>query len=1259
MEIKGMYDDSLDRANHPEGTWSTNTRNIVITKDKKAVKNEDGFNFYAYGYPNNATPIGFISLYNDEVIIFSVTDTSEIGIIHTNGNYETIVKDDGFGFDINYPVSGRHHYNIYGHTEIVFTDNHVPVKVLNITKLPFEVNGDKTLVDPTQLNNAFLFPEVILPKIEVTEVGGSGGNITTGSIFFTGQYVDYNGFATNAFPLTNPTRIIPINSSYDQISGVPSGTKTSNIVKLAISNIDTRFKELKLFVVRKEASQYYGEEFVTLTIHGGTTTAVYTGLEATTNKSLSSILVDRPVYTTASSVLVSDDVLYLADVGAKPKLNIQKYVNNWKVKYVTDVVAVNQLSNSYKDGKIGFVKSTFMHNEVYALYAVVTMKEGDFQYAFHIPGREARQITGVGIAGIWENEFTAAIAPSHTYLYDDVQINSDTRYYQTRDTSGFPDGTLGYWENQNEFYPNTEDFDIVNSSGTVIGTLRDKKVRHHKMPSHGRHGYLNTVKQCNILGLEITDIYLPDDIKEQIQNIEICYAKRTGANSTLTGRALFMFAGRHWFDVPTNDYEIVSNAGNWNIETPNAVDSTIEPTMVRMYAFDMLVDKTNVMPNFIYNNYKIRVAPVKTPGSPNNGDSSLFFKLDLTDLDTTNPSNITNAKEEYRVRGLYNQRYLPFNTNVGTIDGIRVNNRYCEETFFAFLKANAVSSRPDNHTMDLFITTVNFEPSGAIHETYTTDLCVWKPNVYNRYDEQELVSTGYRIDISPTIIPPATNIFGGDGYVGTQGVVLTGPTMNTYDDEDEHDGIRTLVKFYVETANPPELQYGWFYPKVDLGASDEYLNTSTRNDTEYPISFHKDYTVVNSLNVVSHIDFDALYITRYRNRILRSTQAERGALTLAWREFLPNNYYDTARDRGAIIHLEAINGEILIQHEYGLYITRGSEQLQTDVTTVEVGTGDVFARPPKEIMDSKDGYVGCNSKFVCGKFKGGYFTADEKQGKIFIMDNSLKEISNSGMYGWFREHLPMLGNTPNNAFTSSGLCSSYDEVNNRIIFVKKQIIVITVPDLHTPEEPEPPSMVNLSFTVSYSLEGECWTCFHDYVPDAIFCTANKLMSFKDQRIYIHNQLNRKGLYYNVIPFKSQIEFIIANLLSKATHAINWKTQYKKAGVIDEKRTFTAIMLYNHNQCSGEQPITLKRTTRNAEGVWKFNDFRDLLKSPTTVFLDKDGNVIPSSIMANKSFFKKSRFIGDYLCIRMIFDNAESLPEIVLSDFSINDKVSYR
>ena len=1051
-----MYDDSLDRANSSEGTWTTNTRNIVITKDRKAVKNEDGFTIYAPNYTEGATPIGFITLYNDEVVIFSVTTTSEIGRISNKGVYSVIVRDAGFGFSIEHPISGRHHRNIYNNVEIVFTDNYNPVRVLNIDNLPFKLNPDYTLVDPLQLNNTLVFPNCRIPKITATKVRPDGGDITTGTIFFTGQYEDFSGYITNTFPIGNPVLIINMNSTYDKISGDPIGTKTPNSVELTITDIDTRFKKINLIVIRKEGSQYYSEMFTTINIHNETASAIYTGTEPHQSMSMSEVLVDRPSYTTASSVLIDSDVLYLADVGTKPKLNIQKYVNNWKVKYITDQVSLTSSASpegAYKDGSTYHLKRTFMHNEVYALYAVVTMRDGNYQYAFHIPGRNARFIQGIPeLAGYSENSSVSALKtiPNMGYLAEDEAISpqGDIKYFQTRDTSS-PDGTMGFWENQNEYYPNdpnSDDWDIVAENGTVIGNLGGSKIRHHKTPTIGKHGYFDINNHyANIIGLQIYDMYLPTEIQDQIQNVEIFYAKRRGDNCTLAGRALLFFGAQGI--VPENN-NITSNAGNWSVtagtSSTQIKTQSLDYKTIRVHAFDMLVDKTSVMPNYIYNNWKLHGdARIDAASSE---DASIFAFTDFTNFKPTGGTvSITSPKEEYRVRGIYDQRYLPFNTIIGNIDGLNVSNRWNEEVFYAKFKADTQSRA--NQFMDLAfpqntMSATNLSNNLIWSETYLTDLCLVKDDVYLRVDEQELVSTGYRVSFYPEPVTKVSittdTIFGGDGYYGRQGNILTAPTWNTYKDTNQSDGIRHKIIFFVETANPPELQYGDFYPKYNY----EMLNGGTFNETEYPIRFHKDYTTINSLNSVSHIDFEEQDLTRYYNRILRSGRIGRESKNLSWREFLPNDYYETVKDRGGIVHLEAINGDILIQHEYGLYITRSNEQLQTDISTVQVGSGDVFARPPKEIVDSKDGYVGCNSKFVCGKFKGGYFTADEKQGKIFIMDNSMKEISNEGMYKWFRDHLPMIGSlTTNNPFTFNGLCSSYDEVNNRIIFVKKQLLL--------------------------------------------------------------------------------------------------------------------------------------------------------------------------------------------------------------------------
>ena len=1045
-----MYDDSLDRANSSEGTWTTNTRNIVITKDRKAVKNEDGFDFYARNYTEGATPIGFITLYDDEVIIFSVTTTSEIGRISNKGVYSVIVRDAGFGFSIEHPISGRHHRNIYNDVEIIFTDNYNPVRVLNIDNLPFKLNPDYTLVDPTLLNNTLVFPNAVIPKINALKVRPDGGDITTGTIFFTGQYEDYSGYITDTFPIGNPVLIINMNSTYTQISGDPIGTKTPNSVELFIENIDTRYKKIKLIVVRKEGSQYYAESFTTINIHGATATAVYTGTEPVQSISMSEVVVDRPSYTTASSVLIDSDILYLADVGTKPIINIQKYINNWKVEYVRDEISVSSMASpegTYKDGSSFHLKRCFMHNEVYALYAVVTMTTGNYQYAFHIPGRAARNIVGAPFTSTFkENELVSNIMNTSGagYLKEDNVVATNVKYFQTRDTSGFPIGTMGYWENKDEVYPSTPDWDILDANGNVIDNLGGQKVRHHKTPTIGRDGYFTQdTHNANILGLKISNINFPQEIRDQIQNIEIFYAKRKGDNCTLAGRAL-MFFGAQGIDPQNNN--ITSNAGNWSVTSGTSSTQVktqfLDYKTIRVHPFDMLVDKTSVMPNYIYNNWKLHgdtdVDPTCKSNEDGSEDGSIFAFTDFTNWTPSGGTvSIIPAAEEYRVRGIYDQRYLPFNTIIGNIDGLNVSNRWCEEVFYAKFQADTQGRGNPSMNLNLpaNISYGTLKGGAMFCETYLTDLCLVKDNAYLRYDEQELVSTGYRIDNAALATIP---IFGGDGYYGRQGNILTAPTWNTYNDNDQHDGIRHKIIFFVETANPPELQYGDFYPKYDY----PMVNNGTSNQTEYPIRFHKDYTTINSLNSVSHIDFEEQDLTRYYNRILRSGRIGRESKNLSWRQFSANDYYETVKDRGGIVHLEAVNGDILIQHEYGLYITRSNEQLQTDISTVQVGTGDVFARPPKEILDSKDGYVGCNSKFVCGKFKGGYFTADEKQGKVFIMDNAMKEISNEGMYKWFRDNLPMIGSlTTNNPFTFNGLCSSYDEVNNRIIFVKKQLLL--------------------------------------------------------------------------------------------------------------------------------------------------------------------------------------------------------------------------
>jgi hypothetical protein len=126
---------------------------------------------------------------------------------------------------------------------------------------------------------------------------------------------------------------------------------------------------------------------------------------------------------------------------------------------------------------------------------------------------------------------------------------------------------MGHWENESEFYPDTNDFDIWNvlSNGAAIqlpgSSIRGLNVRHHKMP--GNKGDYSTIRlnedfsspnidvdavgskeerafaeTVRILGIKLSNLKIPKIILEQVQGYKIYFAKRTQVNKTILGQSL-------------------------------------------------------------------------------------------------------------------------------------------------------------------------------------------------------------------------------------------------------------------------------------------------------------------------------------------------------------------------------------------------------------------------------------------------------------------------------------------------------------------------------------------------------------------------------------------------------------------------------------------------------------------------------------------------------------------------------------------------
>ena len=157
-------------------------KNVVVTQDGIAIKNEDGFtNIITLDY----NFIGKIEL-PDGFVIFSTDDTtSEIGI-YKNNVYSKIIVSVYLGFKLDCPIEGVYKYNNKGDVIISWwngiRDNSTPPYILNIDTLPFNLTGYE-LSDPDDIKLIKMFPHFKVPKIDITSLG-TGGNIKVGLYSF-------------------------------------------------------------------------------------------------------------------------------------------------------------------------------------------------------------------------------------------------------------------------------------------------------------------------------------------------------------------------------------------------------------------------------------------------------------------------------------------------------------------------------------------------------------------------------------------------------------------------------------------------------------------------------------------------------------------------------------------------------------------------------------------------------------------------------------------------------------------------------------------------------------------------------------------------------------------------------------------------------------------------------------------------------------------------------------------------------------------
>jgi len=553
---KGMRrDEALNEA--IPGSWRY-ARDLSLSLGSQDLINDLGNTYYAQVSGRNV--FSYIKA-NNRVILFSVESDgitenpyNEIGIFDGT-TYTSLIKSLYLDFNTSNPIIGVFGYDFNNDLIIVFTDatQEVPtytpnnIRYLNVDTLPFELDGDLELVNPSDIYLLNLCPEFKTPIFNYRQTQYIGGNLLSGVYYYFIQYEIFDGFFGEWISNSQPVIVHPSSNTelWETIEGAKAGSITSKSIEIDISNTDTRYKRYRIAFVSK-IDGIISAKIIAIN-NTSNNVFIHTGNEVYQDVSIDEIFTRNSIYTKSKSLTILDSNLYLGGPEIDPEIRYQKYANNIKVNWIAlDSIGLDAYVDSYKNPYFVFNMKTFMPGEIYALYGRFRLKNGQTSKLFHIPGRAPL------LSDIADSEDSVAQSIYSTAKKFHLE-NTATEF-----SPGVKYGEMGYWENASESYPDSDEF---NSSidydgnpllvgGSVVGKdLRQLKVRHHKFPS------LYTLKDWNIpflhhndkaiVGVGNVEIsgantynqkYIGTQEKSQIGNVKVLGFTNTGTSEYTTIR---------------------------------------------------------------------------------------------------------------------------------------------------------------------------------------------------------------------------------------------------------------------------------------------------------------------------------------------------------------------------------------------------------------------------------------------------------------------------------------------------------------------------------------------------------------------------------------------------------------------------------------------------------------------------------------------------------------------------------------------------
>ena len=490
-------------------------------------------------------------------------------------------------------------------------------------------------------------------------------------------------------------------------------------------------------------------------------------------------------------------------------------------------------------------------------------------------------------------------------------------------------------------------------------------------------------------------------------------------------------------------------------------------------------------------------------------------------------------------------------------------------------------------------------------------------------------------------------------------------------------------------------------------------------------SLNKDYLVNNlgKFYFALGIEYDCCSECQeeFPHRVQWSEQSYKEESKDNYRVFLPNNYRDIEGETGAITDAFRIQNTLFIHTEEALWeLPAATQERITGQIISFIGTGEFFSQPPRKVLELNTG--GTKNKWATLKTPFGVFFVSRD--RVYLLaEKGAQPISLNGLGEWFKKNLTLTAVEQFKKATKEeypflnvlsnklgvGFISVYDREHERIILTKRDFSFpqyaldelalngyrIEGEELYIKDNGggerrfDKTTIINNSWTLSYSLKRQTWTSFHSYLPEYYLSINEKVFSAYEDQLWIHNV---KALFQSFYGLKKDfiIEYVsVSNpITSRIWNALRLETTaYKfdtESNVFEPQRdiTFNRVILYNAKQCSGLLELLprdaaedfFKAHTTNSgtgailieqeEGSWYLNDLRDIKVSadiPTwnhslaslqaDYYIDKVLN--QSTLDFEKEWYEQEMFREKYLSIRLIFNTFVNVK--LLFNFSLEDE----